>query len=205
MQHKKQVAATLLIVGMTTLFACNEPASPENKSATTQVTVASMHSSEEEMISRGRYLVNIMGCADCHTAKVMTPQGPRPDSARAFAGHPRDLALPAIDAGALRSWVLFNHAQTAYAGPWGVSYAANISSDESGIGNWTEEQFFNAMREGWYKGMPNGRRMLPPMPWEQYRQASDEDLRAIFRFLKSTPPVANVVPAPQRPKAPPAH
>jgi hypothetical protein len=106
------------------------------------------------------------------------------------------LPIAKVDGDVLKSWVLFNQSLTAFVGPWGVSFAANISSDETGIGNWTEEQFFKAIREGKYKGMDNTRPMMPPMPWTQYRTATDEDLRAIFAYLKSTPPVENRVPAP---------
>lgn len=69
-----------------------------------------------------------------------------------------------------------------------MSFAANITSHETGIGNWTEEQFIRALREGKYKGLPNGRLLLPPMPWPYYGQLNDEALRAIFAFLKSTKP-----------------
>ena len=63
----------------------------------------------------------------------------------------------------------------------------------------TEEQFNKAMREGKYKGMDNTRPLLPPMPWPNFRNLSKEDMKAIFLFLKSTPPVKNVVPAPVPP------
>jgi hypothetical protein len=93
--------------------------------------------------------------------------------------------------------MLSNHTATAFVGPWGISYAANLTSDESGIGAWTEAQFFKAIRQGKYKGMDNSRPLLPPMPWNVYANATDDDLKAIFAYLKSTPPVNNVVPAPR--------
>ena len=99
----------------------------------------------------------------------------------------------------LKSWVLFNPTTTAFVGPWGVSFAANLTSDETGIGNWTEAQFFKAMREGKFKGMDNTRPLLPPMPWPSFSHASDDDLKAIFYFLKSTKPVENVVPTAKAP------
>jgi hypothetical protein len=88
---------------------------------------------------------------------------------------------------------------TAATGPWGTSYAANISSDATGIGNWTEAQFIKCMREGKLKGMDNARPLLPPMPWPNFAKLTDTDLKAIFAFLKSTKPVDNVVPAPKAP------
>jgi hypothetical protein len=81
-------------------------------------------------------------------------------------------------------------------GAWGVSFSANITSDSTGIGGWTEEQFFKAMREGKSKGLDNTRPMLPPMPWQNFAKLKDADLRAMFAYLKSTKPVRNIVPAP---------
>jgi cytochrome c553 len=154
---------------------------------------------KETQVKRGEYLVTIMGCNDCHSPKVMTPHGPEVDSAHMLSGHPASMAVAKVDASQLQSWVLFNQNLTAFVGPWGVSFAANISSDETGIGNWTEAQFIKAIREGKYKGMDNTRPLLPPMPWPGFAKASDEDLKAIFAYLKSTPPVENRVPAPVAP------
>ncbi|HEX2534173.1 MAG TPA: c-type cytochrome [Chitinophagaceae bacterium] len=150
---------------------------------------------EDPMVQRGKYLVTIMGCQDCHSPKRMGPHGPEPDPALDLSGHPQNQPIGKIDPETLKSWVLFNHNATAMAGPWGVSFAANLTSDPTGIGSWTEEQFFKAIRQGKYKGLDNTRPLLPPMPWPQYARASDEDLRAIFAYLKSTKPVQNVVPA----------
>ncbi len=90
---------------------------------------------------------------------------------------------------------------TAAKGPWGTSFAANLTPDPTGLGNWSEEQFFNAMRKGYYKGIEGGRMLLPLMPWPAYAQMTDEDLRSIFAYLKSLPPVKNIVPAPLPPGA----
>ncbi|WP_132055653.1 c-type cytochrome [Pseudocnuella soli] len=148
----------------------------------------------DSLLKRGEYLVTIMGCDDCHTPKKMGPHGPEPDASRRFMGHPANQPLARIDTAALRGWVLFDMGQTAAVGPWGISYAANISSDATGIGSWTEAQFFTAIRKGKFKGLEASRPMLPPMPWTQYAKASDEDLKAIFAYLKSSRPMANVVP-----------
>ena len=151
----------------------------------------------EDTVARGKYLVTTIGCGDCHSPKVMTPQGPVPDTTRELSGHPADMKLGKIDKGQLQEWVYFNSIFTAIVGPWGVSYAANLTSDETGIGNWTEQQFFTAIRKGKYKGMENNRDLLPPMPWPSYRHMNDDDLKAIFAYLKSTKPINNVVPAPK--------
>lgn len=174
-------------------IACNQGKPAETPGTATAKT-------PEEMVIRGKYLVGIMGCNDCHSPKMMTPQGPALDTNLLLSGHPAAMPLGPIDTGTLKSWVLFNFIQTAAVGPWGVSFSANLTSDASGIGNWTEAQFFKALREGKSKGIDGNRMLLPPMPWPNYAQATDEDLRDIFAYLKSTKPVSNVVPAPIPPK-----
>lgn len=174
------------------IVSCN------NQNETKSMSVGSKIS-KDSMIKRGHYLVTIMGCDDCHSPKKLGPNGPEPDMEKRFSGHPAKMPLGNINPEQLKSWLLFNQGLTAFAGPWGVSYAANITSDESGIGAWTEQQFIKALREGKYKGMDNTRPLLPPMPWTNFSKASDEDLKAIFIYLKSTKPVENVVPAPVAP------
>ncbi|MCW3073038.1 MAG: putative lipoprotein [Flaviaesturariibacter sp.] len=190
----KQTFITLgviAIVGACAILACNSDSSPSSK---TEGLVASAVS-QDSLINHGRYLVTLMGCNDCHSPKKMGPMGPEIDTAHLLSGHPAKMPLGKIDPESLKSWVLFNHTQTAAVGPWGVSFAANLTSDPTGIGNWTEEQFFTAIRKGKYKGLENSRPLLPPMPWQMIGTATDEDLRAIFTYLKSTQPVENVVPA----------
>lgn len=82
---------------------------------------------------------------------------------------------------------------TAFVGPWGISYASNLTPDrETGIGAWSEKDFMLAMRKGKHLGV--GRPILPPMPWQSVGSLSDPDLRALFAYLKSQPPVKNKVP-----------
>ena len=154
--------------------------------------------SEQELIKRGKYLTTVAGCNDCHSPKVMTPHGPEPDTTRMLSGHPSGDPLPPMVK--TNDWVLFNMGLTAFVGPWGVSYAANLSPDETGIGNWDFKQFETAIRKGKYKGLENGRDLLPPMPWQMYRSMTDEDLRSVFAYLKSLPPVDNIVPAARSPR-----
>ena len=78
-----------------------------------------------------------------------------------------------------------------------IAVITGVTSDATGIGNWKEEQFIKAIREGKYKGLDNTRPLLPPMPWFVYKNLTDDDLKSIFAFLKSTNPVKNVVPAPK--------
>jgi hypothetical protein len=163
-------------------------------SSTQSELVAAPELTQDSLIRRGAYLVNVMGCNDCHTPKKMTPQGPGPDMDRMLSGHPAEMPVMAFDTATTKNWILFNMAGTGTVGPWGASFAANLTSDETGIGSWTEAQFKKALTEGKYKGLDGGRQLLPPMPWENYKNIKDEDVKAIFAFLKSTKPVKNIVP-----------
>ncbi len=151
--------------------------------------------SADSLIKRGEYLVTIMGCDDCHSPKIMGAQGPELDMQKRLSGYPAERPLPKAEANAINNrWMLFSEDLTAAVGPWGVSFSANITSDSTGIGNWSEEQFKKAVTQGKYKGLDSARMLLPPMPWPNYRNLKDEDLKAIFAFLKSTKPIRNVVP-----------
>lgn len=180
------LAATVALA----LVACNT----QSNSQPTPVAEIS----KDSLIKRGEYLVNTIGCDDCHSPKVMTPQGPVPDMEHRFAGHMPTPPLGKPDLAVMKNgWMLMSMDLTAATGPWGTTYAANISSDATGIGNWTEEQFIKCLREGKLKGLDEGRPLLPPMPWQNFAKLSDTDLKAMFAFLKSTKPIENVVPAPK--------
>ena len=158
--------------------------------------------STTDLVEKGEYLVTVIGCADCHTPKKMTETGPMPDMERYMMGYDASQPFPEVPENVpLGPWIVFNGELTAAAGPWGVSFAGNLTPHETGIGNWTLEQFSRAMREGKYKGLENSRPIMPPMPVQGYAQLTDEDLEAIFRYLKSIEPIENVVPA-YRPPAP---
>lgn len=185
----------IALIALGGIWACNS----KNADGKTGISELPGEISKDSLINRGAYLVTIMGCNDCHSPKKMGPHGPVIDSAFMLGGHPANLPIPDADPSATKAWMLFSPTMTAYKGPWGTTYAANISSDETGIGNWTEAQFIKCLREGKLKGMDNTRPLLPPMPWDGFGKASDDDLRAIFAYLKSTPPVNNRVPAPVPP------
>ncbi|MCF0063748.1 c-type cytochrome [Dyadobacter chenwenxiniae] len=154
-------------------------------------------SPQADLVKRGEYLVTIMGCADCHSPKKLGPQGPVPDMERFLSGFDSAQPLGAYDKNVVKTgqWVIFNAQNTAFAGPWGVSFAANLTPDDTGIGTWTFEQFNLAMRKGKFKGIQANRPLLPPMPWQNYTKMSSADMKAIFVYLKSLKPVPNVVPA----------
>jgi hypothetical protein len=150
-------------------------------------------------IDKGRYLVMIMGCADCHAPKKMTAQGPIPDPELGLSGHPAQIPVPPVSKDALPNWVLFNPISTAAVGPWGASFSANLTPDATGIGNWTEAQFIVALTQGKSKGIATSRPLLPPMPWQNYVNMKKEDLVAMFAYLKSCKPIDNLVPEPISP------
>ena len=150
-----------------------------------------------DSIKRGEYLVQTIGCHDCHSPKRMTERGPEEIPELALSGHQAGGTLPPLNGESLSNgWMLMTGDLTAAVGPWGVSFAANLTSDDTGIGNWTMERWKTAMREGKLKGDKGGRMMLPPMPWQNFAKLSDEDLESMFKYLKSTKPVNNAVPAP---------
>ena len=180
-------AALMSLVAL--LGACAEPA----RHATTPA---------EDPVVRGAYLVTLGSCHDCHTPKVMTAAGPVLDSTRLLSGHPASEALPVLPAGVVApgQWgAVTNNSLTAWVGPWGTSYTANLTPDRTGLAGWTPEVFIETIRQGKHAGV--GRALLPPMPWQMYRHMTDEDLRAVFAYLQSLPPVSNAVPAPLAPGA----
>ena len=87
---------------------------------------------------------------------------------------------------------------TAYAGPWGISYTANLTPDpETGLGKWTLRNFVDTIRSGRHLG--RGREVLPPMPVQVYRNWTDADFEAVYTYLRTVPPIRNAVPEPQPP------
>jgi hypothetical protein len=150
---------------------------------------------QKARVERGAYLVTMMGCNDCHTPWKMGAQGPEPDMTRALTGHPQDMVMPPPPA-ASGPWIWHGAAtNTAFAGPWGVSFTANLTPDpETGLGKWTEDMFLATMRTARHQG--KGRPILPPMPVKMIGKANDEDLKSIFAYLQSLAPVKNRVPAP---------
>ena len=159
---------------------------------------------DADAAARGRYLVTLGGCHDCHTPKIFTPAGPVRDSTRLLSGHPADWKVPPIPSGTIgpQGWgALAAPDLTAWAGPWGVSFTANLTPDGTGLGSWTADQFIQTMRTGKHLGV--GRPILPPMPWYDIGQLTDDDLRAVFAYLRTLKPVQNAVPAPLPPASTP--
>jgi hypothetical protein len=129
----------------------------------------------------------------------MGANGPERDTSRMLSGHPESMVMPPPPE-PVGPWIASGSATlTAWAGPWGVSFTANLTpDDETGLGTWTEQNFVDTVRKGRHMGA--GRPILPPMPVEFISQYTDEDLKAIYAYLQSIPAVKNKVPAPLPPK-----
>lgn len=140
-------------------------------------------------VERGKYLVTVQDCNGCHTPF----RNGEPDMSRLLQGHPQEsrvTAKPPLPAG----WeTAINDTNTAWAGPWGISFTTNLTPDRAtGIGAWSEQTFIAAIRNGKKGG--TGRDLLPPMPWRMYAQLTDDDLKSIFMYLKTIPAIRNQVP-----------
>jgi mono/diheme cytochrome c family protein len=157
---------------------------------------ASGESARQARVERGKYLVSIGGCNDCHTPLKMGPKGPQPDMARMLSGHPESFAIANGTATASNQWIMTVAASgTAFSGPWGVSFAANLTPDENtGLGIWTEDMFVKTVRSGRHMGV--SRPILPPMPWPNVGGLSDDDVKAVYAYLRSIRPIHNRVPDP---------
>ena len=153
--------------------------------------------------ARGQYLVTIGGCNDCHTPLKMGPKGPEPDMSRMLSGHPEQVRVTAPARLSGPEWMAAsNVTNTAHSGPCGVAFTANLTPDQNtGLGTWTEEMFIKALRTGRHMGA--SREILPPMPWYNYAKMTDADLKAVYAYLRSIPPVHNRVPDPLPPASTP--
>jgi len=169
------------------LPACTNPNTTEQKPAAMTKT---------QMVERGKYLVDIGVCTDCHSPKIMTKDGPVPDETRRLSGSPADMKLPPIDPTEITpgKWYLGSSDLTAWVGPWGISYAANLTPDSlTGSGTWSEELFIKILRTGKFMGIDAGRPIMPPMPWQNIRLMTDDDLKCVLAYLHSLPPIKNNV------------
>jgi len=123
-------------------------------------------------VQRGQYLVTVLGCHDCHTPGTFYGA---PDMSRQLAGS--DLG---------------------WQGPWGTSYAPNLTPDSTGLGSWTDEQILNAITRGVnHQGAP----IAPPMPWPSFAHLTPGDAAAVVAYLRSIPPVRHEVPSKVAPGA----
>lgn len=146
-------------------------------------------------VKRGEYLVQLGGCNDCHTPWSFNKElnMPVPDMSRRLSGHPQGAPDPGGFVGA-QDIGLIGPTFTSFKMPFGIVYSTNLTPDmDTGMGSWKEADFIMAMRNGKHFG-GNGRAILPPMPWMSLAALTDEDLKAVFAYLRSLPPVRNAVP-----------
>jgi len=189
------------VIGILILTRCSEKKSYGNSTEEESLTTMNTNfNGFESQVAWGEHLVLIGSCHDCHTAKKMTSHGPVLDSTMWLAGHPEN--MPRIDINRKEveeKGLAVAMDLTEWVGPWGISFAANLTPDPTGLGNWSEEQFIYALREGKSKGIPGARTLLPPMPWEMIRNMTDDEMKAVFAYLKTIKPINNLVPAPVPP------
>ena len=127
-------------------------------------------------VERGRYLVTIMTCTDCHTPGTFIGM---PDMTRFLGGQEVGFEIPGL----------------------GTFHPPNLTPDpETGLGNWSEQQIVTALTTG---ARPDGRMLAPIMPWMHYANLAPEDAMAIAVYLKSLTPVVNKVPGPFGPNETP--
>lgn len=183
-------AATTILAGALLTTIALSASVPTSATTTPAPTVS---------VARGEYIVSTSGCHDCHTPWIMGTKGPEPDMTRALTGHPADVVMPPAPTLPPGPWIWMGGAtNTAFAGPWGTSFAANLTPDKAtGTGEWTADQFIATLRTGRHLG--KGRPILPPMPAAVYAKMTDDDLRSIFVYLQSLKPVRNKVPQPIEP------
>jgi len=187
----------LLISSALALFSCTsrDNTTSDNDSDST----ASANRDGESPEQKGAYLVTIGGCDDCHTPKTFDQQGMHFDETKKLSGYPASAPLFQVHADALKPGMYLQMAPgiNAFAGPWGVSFAANLTPDSAtGLGTWTEEIFIKTLKTGKHMGQDSARDILPPMPWFNLAKAKDEDLKSIYAFLRSIPAISNKVPLP---------
>src|SRR6478735_2132989 len=195
-----QKSLTVLMVLVTAMFffsTCSENKSGEPvivKDST--IVVGAGNGGFESKVKWGEHLVTIGGCNDCHTPKKMGPNGPENDMSLMLSGHPAQQPPPKFDAKeAAKNGLIITQTFTAWTGPWGITYAVNLTSDSTGIGMWKEDQFVKALKEKKWMGLENTRPLMPPMSMMPATEMSVDELKAIFAYLKSTPPINNVQPA----------
>jgi hypothetical protein len=156
---------------------------------------------KEDPAARGGYIVAHSGCNDCHTPWVFNKDlgMPVPDMTRMLSGHPVGGPEPSAKLDPKVDLAFIAADFTTFRLPFGLVYSANLTPDkETGLGNWSEEMFVKSIKTGMHMGA-EGRVILPPMPWPDVRNLTDDDLKAVFAFLKTIPAIHNPVPDPKVP------
>ena len=149
--------------------------------------------SQSDMVQRGKYLVDTLGaCGHCHTPRA----GAEYNMDMYLAGHPANAPYPRYNFSMMQQniFILTSPQMSAFSGPFGTSFASNLTPDkETGLGEWTEKMFIDAMRTGHHQGNKSNRKIFPPMATKHYAQMNDADLKAIWAYLRTIKPVKNEV------------
>ena len=173
-------------VGTLSVYSCNqEPSAPKLVNTDTLTN--------DSLVRLGGYIVQTIGCSDCHSPKIAGPDGMKLDNQRLLSGYPGDRPVPVFKS--VNGSVTANFDNTMTTGPWGTTFSANITSDATGVGNWTLERFSLAMTHGQFRGIKGSRKLLPTMPWQNFSHLSPQHIKAIFAYLKTVKAVKNNVPA----------
>lgn len=192
---KNQSLLVLLLCACVYVLGC-KPQAAETTAETAEAPPPGM--TKQDSVNRGAYLVTIMGCNDCHSPKIFTPAGEMLfDTSRLLSGHPAGSPVPTLGkkgSTAPPEGIVAGGDFTSYIGPWGHSYAANLTPDVTGLGDWTFEMFMKAFTQGKFKGIDGGRPIMPPMPWFNFKNIHEEDARMIWAYLRSIKPISNKVP-----------
>lgn len=193
MKTKQLLACAIVAAGLVSLWACNN--APKTETVKTEPKKVNDWYGFGSDTLYGEHLVAILDCAICHTPKKMTELGPVPDETRAFSGRPTDMPLPPIDRALAEKYgfMVMDGDGTAFIGPWGVSFAANLTPHATGIGSWSVEKFITTIREHKFKGIKEGRDLLPPMPF--FTTITDDELKAVYAYLRTVKPIENMVPS----------
>ena len=190
----KRISTTaIMLIAIALIFP---QCSDEKTTSTDEVKpVAAQFGGFDSQVKWGERLVFVGGCNDCHTPKKMGAHGPENDMSLMLSGHPAKTPAADFDAKeAAKKGLIITSTFTAWTGPWGVTYAANLTSDSTGIGMWKEEQFIKALKEKKWMGLDNTRPLMPPMSMMPVTEMNVDEIKAIFAYLKTTPPIKNVIP-----------
>jgi mono/diheme cytochrome c family protein len=162
----KLTSLALPAAGTLVLAIALASCSSNSKTTTSTDSTSTAALSPEAKIARGKYLVTIAGCNDCHTPGALYGA---PDMSRMLSG-----------------------SELGWTGPWGTSYPANLTPDPTtGIGNYTEDDIVAAIQTGHKK---SGAAILPPMPWPIYANFTRDDAYSVAAYIRSIPPVVHAVP-----------
>ena len=200
---KRTIVLAALCITCFSFYRCNTPSGNSTAGADSTSSGNDMYHGYASQSEWGKHLVTVGACGDCHTPKKLGARGPEDDSSLLLSGHPAQMPVASISKEELAKGVAATTDLTGWVGPWGTSYAANITPDSTGIGAWSEQQFITCIRQGLFKGLPGSRPIMPPMPVNSFRNFSDDELKAIFAYLKTVQPVHNVVPDYQPPAGAP--